>query len=163
MKIINLTLTLCILMCLNTAQAQKAGNGKNNKYVQTTIQTNGTCEKCKNTIENNIAYEKGVKDVMYDLASAKVTIIYNPAKNTVVNLCKAINKLGFSAEETLPSSCRQQCNKNCHAQCGNTPNAACGQGHACAGEKTAKNDACGEKNAKKTCNEEHNCCPKQKK
>ena len=147
MKIFNLTITLCLLMCINIAQAQNNNASKNDKYVQTTIQTNGTCEKCKNTIENNIAYEKGVKDVVYDLASAKVTIVYNPKKNTVVNLCKAINNLGFSAEETLPSQANASCNK--------------GNSSAC--EKTEKNNACCDKNAEHHCKDNHNACAKQTK
>ena len=118
MKVFKLTITLCILMCINMAQAQNTNTSKNNKYVQTTIQTNGTCEKCKNTIENNIAYEKGVKDVVYDMATSKVSIVYNPKKNTVENLCKAINKLGFNAKETSQSSaCSHQCEKNGNAKC----------------------------------------------
>ena len=45
MKVFNLTITLCILLCINMAQAQNTNTSKNNKYVQTTIQTNGTCKK----------------------------------------------------------------------------------------------------------------------
>ena len=166
MKIFNLTITLCLLMCINIAQAQNNNASKNDKYVQTTIQTNGTCEKCKNTIENNIAYEKGVKDVVYDLASAKVTVVYNPKKTTVVNLCKAINNLGFSAEETLPSSsCNQQCGKNCNAQCAghSQANASCNKGNSSACEKTEKNNACCDKNAEHHCKDNHNACAKQTK
>ncbi len=76
------------------------------------IQTNGTCESCQHKIENNIAFEKGVKDVVYDLATSKVTITYNPKKNNESELTTAIKKLGFTAEVCTNTSANDSIREN---------------------------------------------------
>ncbi|MBN2167025.1 MAG: cation transporter [Marinilabiliaceae bacterium] len=53
------------------------------------------CVSCKEKIMKNIPYEKGVKAVDVDIDSKMVTIEYKTDKNTVVNLQKALVKLGY--------------------------------------------------------------------
>jgi len=79
------------------ANAQKASNTQ-----VVSIQTNGTCQSCKEKIEQGLAFEKGVKDVNYDLATAIVKVTYNAEKTDVEKLRKAINKLGFTADNQKP-------------------------------------------------------------
>ena len=105
---------LCILACLLFVTAMQAQTG--GKFQQVTFQTNGTCQSCKNKIENNIAYEKGVKDVNFDLATSKVRITYNGKKTDPQKLQKAIRALGFTAEPDTPG-CRKNCGSSCGSGC----------------------------------------------
>jgi copper chaperone CopZ len=108
--------------------AQKAE--KTEKWQQVTIQTNGTCQSCKDKIENGLAYDKGVKDVNYELATAKVTVTYNAEKTSVQNLKDAIVKLGFKVD--VPATEAKTCAKTCSKPCGSkeAEKPACsGHGH----------------------------------
>ncbi|MBR5664852.1 MAG: cation transporter, partial [Bacteroidales bacterium] len=102
MSIKKITLALACLLFVTALQAQNSG--KNQSVI---FQTNGTCQSCKNKIENNIAYEKGVKDVNFDLATSKVRITYNPKKTDPQKLQAAIRNLGYTAEPDSPD-----CKKN---------------------------------------------------
>jgi copper chaperone CopZ len=123
LKVICITIVMCAAMSLSAQQEVV-------KWSETVIQTNGTCQACKDKIEGGIAYEKGVKTVDYDLATSKVKIVYNPKKTSVDNLCKAINKLGYTAnsspatrekpcdmkEDKKSSSCGNHGNKQNHGK-----------------------------------------------
>jgi copper chaperone CopZ len=91
---------MCAAMSVS---AQQTG-----KWSQVVIQTDGTCQACKDKIEGGIAYEKGVKEVDYDLATAKVKIIYDSQKTSVSTLCTAINKLGYKANSS-PATAKKPC------------------------------------------------------
>ncbi|MCR5190060.1 MAG: cation transporter [Bacteroidales bacterium] len=112
MSIKKITLALACMLFVTALQAQNSG--KNQSVV---FQTNGTCQSCKNKIENNIAYEKGVKDVNFDLATSKVRITYNPKKTDPQKLQAAIRNLGYTAEADTPG-----CQKNCGSNCGGCGN-----------------------------------------
>lgn len=112
MSIKKITLALACLLFVTALQAQNSG--KNQSVV---FQTNGTCQSCKNKIENNIAYEKGVKDVNFDLATSKVRITYNPKKTDPQKLQAAIRNLGYTTEPDSPD-CKKKCSGNCGG-CGN--------------------------------------------
>ncbi|HBB92438.1 MAG: hypothetical protein A2X22_10510 [Bacteroidetes bacterium GWF2_49_14] len=60
-----------------------------------------TCANCQAKIEKNIAYEKGVKDLVVDLPSKIVTITYRTDKTSPEKLEKAIQKLGFKTETVV--------------------------------------------------------------
>ncbi|MDR0602884.1 MAG: heavy-metal-associated domain-containing protein [Bacteroidales bacterium] len=102
LKVICITIVMCTAMSVNAQQKEQE------KWSEVIIQTNGTCQACKNKIEGGIAYEKGVKTVDYDLATSKVKIVYNPQKTSVDNLCKAINKLGYTANSS-PATREKPC------------------------------------------------------
>ena len=89
--------------------AISANAQKQTKWTEVVIQTNGTCQSCKDKIESNIAYEKGVKDVSYDLPTAKVKITYNAEKTSPENLRAAINKLGFTADASKATGDKKSC------------------------------------------------------
>ena len=91
-----LTSALALLLCL-TLNAQNAP--QKSKKSETVVFTVGMhCESCKKRIENNIGFEKGVKDLQADLAAQTVTIKYNPKKTTAETLQQAIIKLGYGCE-----------------------------------------------------------------
>ena len=66
--------------------------------VQVVFATSIHCANCGKKVQENIAFEKGVKDLKVDVPTKLVTITFNPAKTDTVKLKKAINKLGYSAE-----------------------------------------------------------------
>jgi copper chaperone CopZ len=100
LKVISITMVMCAAMSLKAQQTEK--------WSEVVIQTNGTCQACKDRIEGNIAYEKGVKEVDYDLKTSKVRIVYNPQKTSVSNLCTAIKKLGYTANSS-PATSEKPC------------------------------------------------------
>lgn len=57
--------------------------------------TNLHCAKCVQKVEENIAFEKGVKDLKVELESNTITITYDTKKTTEEKLAQAISKLGY--------------------------------------------------------------------
>ena len=55
------------------------------------------CMSCKNKVERNIAFEKGVTDVKADLSSQTVSVTFRSDRNTVEGLIAAFKKIGFNA------------------------------------------------------------------
>ena len=55
------------------------------------------CESCQRKIEKNIAYEKGVKDMLVKLEDKTVTIKFDTLKTNESKLIKAFNDLGYEA------------------------------------------------------------------
>jgi len=122
---------ICIVVAMfmvASVQAQKTE--KTEKWQKVIIQTNGTCQACKDKIENGLAYEKGVKDVDYELATAKVKITYDAEKTSVQRLKDAIVKLGFKVD-VEPISETKSCAKTCSKPCGSkeTTKPACSGHH----------------------------------
>ena len=62
------------------------------------IQTSAICDQCKDRIENDLSFEKGVKTVKLDLESKIVTVTYNPKKTDVQKIREAITKIGYDAD-----------------------------------------------------------------
>ena len=60
------------------------------------------CQGCCDKIMKNIAYEKGVKDLVCDLKSKTVTVTYDADKTDVPTLLKAFEKIGKPAKVQEP-------------------------------------------------------------
>ena len=80
------------------------------------IKTSAVCGMCKERIERNLSFEKGVKEATLDVKSKIVTIKYNPKKTDVTKLKSNISKTGYDADEViadeggyakLPSCCKK--------------------------------------------------------
>ncbi|MBO4671824.1 MAG: heavy-metal-associated domain-containing protein [Bacteroidales bacterium] len=56
------------------------------------------CDKCGIKVQENIAFEKGVKDLKVDVPGKTITVVFNPSKTDTLKLKKAINKLGYEAK-----------------------------------------------------------------
>ena len=56
-----------------------------------------SCVSCKNKIEKNIAFEKGVTDLKVDLSSRTVSVTFKSDKNTIEGLIAAFKKIGYDA------------------------------------------------------------------
>lgn len=114
MRIIQKPINLImIIICFSfvTACGQTA-----KKVEEVKIKTSAMCGMCKERIEKNMAFEKGVTAVSLDVETKIVTISYKPSKTNVEELCKAISKIGYDANdvpadkaayEKLPSCCKK--------------------------------------------------------
>ena len=64
------------------------------------------CQGCCDKIMRNIAYEKGVKDIVCDIKTKTVTVTYDANKTDIPTLLKAFEKIGKPAKvkttETKP-------------------------------------------------------------
>lgn len=60
------------------------------------------CQNCIRKIEKNIAFEKGVKDLICDLKNKQVTVVFDPQKTNVEALQKAFSGIGKTATEHIP-------------------------------------------------------------
>ena len=64
-----------------------------------TFSSNMTCEGCKETITRNLSFEKGVTGLKVDLENNLITIEYKNRRTDPMKLRKAIEKIGYKAEE----------------------------------------------------------------
>lgn len=55
------------------------------------------CQACCDKVMKNIAYEKGVKDIVCDLPNKTVTVTYDPHKNDIASLLKAFDRIAKPA------------------------------------------------------------------
>lgn len=53
------------------------------------------CNNCVKKVQENIAFEKGVKGLEVSLENQTVTVKYDAAKTSEETLCQAIEKLGY--------------------------------------------------------------------
>ena len=56
------------------------------------------CQGCCDKIMKNIAFEKGVKDIVCDLKTKTVTVTYDANKTDIPTLLKAFDKIGKPAK-----------------------------------------------------------------
>ncbi len=80
------------------------------------IKTSAICEMCKARIEKKMAFTKGVVESDLDLKDKVITVSYHSNKTDVNKIKKAINEVGYDADETkaidksyekLPSCCKK--------------------------------------------------------
>ena len=79
---------------------KKKDAGKKTETV--TFKTNIHCKNCIKKVNDNIPFEKGVKDLEISLEDKLVTVTFDPSKTDEATLAKAIEKLGYTAEKTEP-------------------------------------------------------------
>jgi mercuric ion binding protein len=80
------------------------------------IKTSAICEMCKERIEKQLAFTKGVSESNLDLKDKVVTVTFNPKKTDTNKIKQTINDAGYDADETiandksyekLPSCCKK--------------------------------------------------------
>jgi mercuric ion binding protein len=80
------------------------------------IKTSAVCEQCKEMIEHDLSFEKGVKSVNLDLQTKTATVIFNPTKTNEQNIREAITRVGYDADSLkanlksynkLPDCCKR--------------------------------------------------------
>lgn len=71
--------------------------GKKTKTVVFSV--NMHCHNCVKKINENISFEKGVKDMEVSLDEKTVTVTYDPSKTDENKIAAALKKLGYSVEK----------------------------------------------------------------
>ncbi len=66
--------------------------------VELKVKTSSVCKMCKETIEQALAFEKGVKKSNLDVKSQIVTVTYNSKKTTPEKIRLAISNAGYDAD-----------------------------------------------------------------
>ena len=62
------------------------------------IKTSAICDQCKERIEHDLSFEKGVKSNVLNLDTKEVTVVYNPKKTDPDKIRVAITKIGYDAD-----------------------------------------------------------------
>lgn len=87
---------------------------KKNEVIK--INTSAQCGQCKARIETAMAYEKGVVTSDLNLEDKVLTVTYKVGKTTPEKIRKALNELGYDADDTsavmaayekLPACCKK--------------------------------------------------------
>ena len=85
-------------------------------------------------VEKTLAYEKGVKDLQFDLQKRQVTITFDNEKTSVEKLQNALVKNNKYASEVVKQGCAKSCkseaggcSKSCKKEAKATPK--CCSGH----------------------------------
>ncbi len=89
---ISIILTLIIALASNPLFAE------NKKEKTVVFMVNMDCHGCKVKIEDNIPYEKGIKDLKVNLDEKIVTITYRIDKTNDIEIIKAFAKIGYEAK-----------------------------------------------------------------
>ena len=93
-----ITLLVCILCAVFYTPAFAAKADKQVVALSCDLHCQGCCDK----IMKNIAFEKGVKDIVCDLKTKTVTVTYDANKTDVPTLLKAFDKIGKPAKVKEP-------------------------------------------------------------
>lgn len=129
-----------------------------------TIQTNGKCGRCAKVMQTAVPNFEGVQACTYDMATAKLTVSYDPKQTTAEAIRQGVSKLGYDADNVkadaearakLPACCRGE------AQCGE----AKGGEHKCGGEAKATEHKCSKAEGVHKCEKaeaEHKCANEAK-
>ena len=107
---------LIIMFATIGIQAQDKKKKNEKDLVTVEIQTSAVCGQCKERLEHDLAFEKGVKFVELNEETKVLTIKYKNGKNTKENLKIAVTKVGYDADElpailkaynALPTCCKK--------------------------------------------------------
>ena len=93
-----ITLLVCILCAVFCTPAFAAKADKQVVVLSCDLHCQGCCDK----IMKNIAFEKGVKDIVCNIEEKTVTVTYDANKTDVPTLLKAFDKIGKPAKVKEP-------------------------------------------------------------
>jgi Cu2+-exporting ATPase len=91
-----LFIMLSAVIALSSASAQETKK-KSKKVTTTFLIENMSCENCIRKIEKNIAFEKGVTDLICDLSTRTVKVTYRVDKTDEEKLIAAFEKIDKKA------------------------------------------------------------------
>ena len=94
MKVIFKFIMLILLLNVITVVAVKA-QSKKKSIQKVLLNVPMHCESCQVKIEKNIAFEKGVKDMVIDLQLKTVEITFDTTKTNLKTLESAFRKIGY--------------------------------------------------------------------
>jgi len=111
----NITFIISLMFTI-TALGQKQSQEVKKGEAEIKIQTSAQCEDCKERIEKNMTFEKGVKAVELNLEDKVLTVTYKTNKTTPEKLRKAVSDIGYDADDVaadpkayskLPACCQK--------------------------------------------------------
>lgn len=79
----------------DSAADQKRGRKSKAELKEVTWTVNLHCENCVEKVNENLAFEKGVKDLKVSLEEGTVYIKFDPSKTSEETLAAAMKKLGY--------------------------------------------------------------------
>ena len=91
----NILLGIMLLFVAFSTQAQD----KKNKNANYTFEVNGNCEQCQKRIQKAAYSVNGVKSANWDIESHQLSLIINEEKCSVLDVKKAIAKVGHDTDE----------------------------------------------------------------
>ena len=100
------------LLMLSLAFASIVNAQTDTLVVKTTV----LCDECKERIEHDLSFAKGVKSNVVNLDTKEVTVVYNSDKTDPEKIRLAITKIGYGADSLkadpkafakLPLCCRE--------------------------------------------------------
>lgn len=102
MKKIVLLLALCAVPLCYAAENKKADKTQTKTTKQSYKRTvvlacDIHCQGCCDKIMKNIAFEKGVRDLLCDLDTKTVTVVYDTRKTDLDTLLQAFSRIGKPA------------------------------------------------------------------
>jgi copper chaperone CopZ len=92
-KIIIMVMAALMAMPAIAMADNKPAKKKKGEIKEVTFVVEFDCENCAKKIRENVAFEKGVKDLKVTLDTRTVALKYDAAKTNVETLRKAIEKL----------------------------------------------------------------------
>ena len=95
MKKIIFAVSMAVLLSAGISAGAK---DKKNDIRKVVYCTTIDCDHCVKKVNENIAFEKGVKGLKVSLPTKTVEIVFDSAKTDTLKLRKAINKLGYEAK-----------------------------------------------------------------
>ena len=95
----NIVLGIMLLFVAFSAQAHDKKN-KNAKYV---IEVNGNCEQCQKRIQKAAFSVAGVKSANWNIETHDLSLILNEEKVTILDVKKALAKVGHDTNEVKAS------------------------------------------------------------
>ena len=88
-----LLIIICSVFCALSASAANGPSAKRSNRQTVVLSCDIHCQGCCDRIMKNIAFEKGVKDIVCDLKTKTVTVTYDANKTDVPTLLKAFEKI----------------------------------------------------------------------
>ena len=107
-------LILCLLSFVLCPLSLMAKTDKQTVVLSCDLHCQGCCDK----IMKNIAFEKGVKDIVCDLPGKTVAVTYDANKTDVETLLKAFAKIGKPAKVIDNTKAEAKANANTDAETG---------------------------------------------
>lgn len=103
----NLVFIVITTLSINVAFAQKT--------IETVeIKTSSVCDMCKETIEKQLAFTKGVTAAQLNVKTGIVTVSFKSNKTNIDDIRTAINEVGYDADDS-PAS--KEAYENLHSCC----------------------------------------------
>ena len=109
----NVIYLLVFILLSNAIHAQEPIEVQGGHQIE--ILTSAVCDMCKETLEYDLTFQRGVKSVNLDVPSKVLTVVYNERRTTPDAIRKRVTEIGYHADdltrdpeayENLPLCCQ---------------------------------------------------------